>query len=170
MILQVSDITNGMAINPVEPYYTMYNEVTSDLFSQKLNGSKAVTVDYVTMDVEKSSCKRSLGKEVMMDFENSAVCLPSNEGGLENTLMESRSFRNDLYGSLFQQSGSVETQAPCDPFSFNNGGVTTSFVHTLSTPATEYVQLIGLQSADPQSRPFIAANHEGKHFSSLIPF
>ncbi|GJT82710.1 hypothetical protein Tco_1057052 [Tanacetum coccineum] len=55
--------------------------------------------------------------------------------------------------------------APCDPFSFNNGGVTTYFVHTLSTPATKYVQLIGLQSADPQSRPFIAANQEGKHFS-----
>ncbi|GJT39175.1 BPS1, chloroplastic-like protein [Tanacetum coccineum] len=57
--------------------------------------------------------------------------------------------------------------APCDPFYFNNGGVTMYFVHTLSTPATEYVQLIGLQSADPQSRPFIAANQEGKHFSFI---
>ncbi|GJU60971.1 hypothetical protein Tco_1238737 [Tanacetum coccineum] len=57
--------------------------------------------------------------------------------------------------------------SPCDPFFFNNDGVTTAFVHFLSTPATKYVQLIGLQSADPQSSRFIAANEEGKHFSFI---
>nr|GFC04852.1 DNA-directed RNA polymerase I subunit 2 [Tanacetum cinerariifolium] len=32
--------------------YTMYNEVTSNPYSQKLKGSEAVTVDYVTVDVK----------------------------------------------------------------------------------------------------------------------
>ncbi|GJV95574.1 hypothetical protein Tco_1547151, partial [Tanacetum coccineum] len=42
------------------------------------------------------------------------------ERDLKSVLMESRHFRNDLYASLFQQSGSVETEgtsSPCDPFS-----------------------------------------------------
>ncbi|GKD38958.1 hypothetical protein Tco_1259165 [Tanacetum coccineum] len=149
-------------------------------------GSAAVVIFVVVMVMV---IVLSLGKEVRMDFENSAVCLPSNEGGLENTLMESRSLRDDLYGSLFQQSGSVETQvllscdihpavytlyssfkmlaAPCEPSIFlNNGGVTTVLrAYSVQHQLTNKFQLIGLQSADPQSRPFIAANQEGKHFS-----
>nr|GEX07786.1 putative reverse transcriptase domain-containing protein [Tanacetum cinerariifolium] len=53
---------------------------------------------------------------------------------------ESWSFHDDLYGSLFQQSKSIETRALCDIFSFNNDGVTRSLRHTLSTPITENVQ------------------------------
>ncbi|GKA89179.1 hypothetical protein Tco_0810991 [Tanacetum coccineum] len=46
--------------------------------------------------------------------------------------------------------------APCDPLSFSNSGSQTSFVHTLSTPAKEFVE--GDRTANPQSRPLIAAN------------
>ncbi|GKA22137.1 hypothetical protein Tco_0708099, partial [Tanacetum coccineum] len=46
--------------------------------------------------------------------------------------------------------------APRDPLSFSNSGSQTSFVHTLSTPAKEFVE--GDRTANPQSRPLIAAN------------
>ncbi|GKC63460.1 hypothetical protein Tco_1096058, partial [Tanacetum coccineum] len=43
-------------------------------------------------------------------IEHSAVRLTSRERDLKSAPMESRHFRNDLYASLFQQSGSVETE------------------------------------------------------------
>ncbi|GJU81871.1 DNA-directed RNA polymerase I subunit 2 [Tanacetum coccineum] len=43
----------GQRIKPGEPYFTMFNEVTSNPYSQKLMGSEAVTVDYLTVDVSK---------------------------------------------------------------------------------------------------------------------
>ncbi|GJZ92243.1 hypothetical protein Tco_0664308, partial [Tanacetum coccineum] len=43
-------------------------------------------------------------------IENSAVRLTSRERDLKSVPIESRHFRNDLYASLFQQSGSVETE------------------------------------------------------------
>nr|GEU52041.1 hypothetical protein [Tanacetum cinerariifolium] len=51
---------------------------------------------------------RSLGKEIVLDFEHSAIHLTSPERDLQIALMESRSLRGDIYGSLFQQSRSVE--------------------------------------------------------------
>ncbi|KAI3681023.1 hypothetical protein L6452_35804 [Arctium lappa] len=42
----------GQRINPGEPYYSTYNEVTSKSFNEKLKGSEPVTVDYVTVDVK----------------------------------------------------------------------------------------------------------------------
>ncbi|GJZ22368.1 zinc knuckle CX2CX4HX4C containing protein [Tanacetum coccineum] len=45
-----------------------------------------------------------------MDFQHSAAHLTSPKRDLQNALMESKSFRDDIYGSLFQQTGSVETR------------------------------------------------------------
>ncbi|PWA86659.1 nuclear RNA polymerase A2 [Artemisia annua] len=42
----------GQRVKPGEPYYSKYNEVTSNAFSNKLKGSEAVTVDYVAVDVK----------------------------------------------------------------------------------------------------------------------
>ncbi|KAI3709939.1 hypothetical protein L2E82_39709 [Cichorium intybus] len=42
----------GQKIKPGEPYYSMYNEVTSTSVNQKLKGSEPVTVDYVAVDVK----------------------------------------------------------------------------------------------------------------------
>ncbi|KAK1420343.1 hypothetical protein QVD17_21860 [Tagetes erecta] len=42
----------GQRIKPGEPYYTTYNKVRGNSFSQKLKGSEAVTVDYVAVDVK----------------------------------------------------------------------------------------------------------------------
>ncbi|GJW67917.1 hypothetical protein Tco_0122341 [Tanacetum coccineum] len=52
--------------------------------------------------------------------------------------------------------------APRDPLSFSNSGSQTSFVHTLSTPAKEFVE--GDRTTNPQSRPLIAAN-QGSTFA-----
>ncbi|GJX39099.1 hyaluronan/mRNA-binding protein [Tanacetum coccineum] len=46
---------------------------------------------------------RSLGKEIVLDFVHSAVRLTSPERDSQTTLMKSRSLRDDVYGSLFQQ-------------------------------------------------------------------
>nr|GEX30225.1 hypothetical protein [Tanacetum cinerariifolium] len=46
----------------------------------------------------------------MLDFEHLAVRLTSPEHDLQTALMESRSFRDDVYRSLFQQSGSINTR------------------------------------------------------------
>ncbi|GJS09187.1 hypothetical protein Tco_0365983 [Tanacetum coccineum] len=43
----------------------------------------------------------------MLDFKLSAVQLTSPERNLQNALIQSRSFRDDVHGSLFQQSGSA---------------------------------------------------------------
>nr|GEU67935.1 helitron helicase-like domain-containing protein [Tanacetum cinerariifolium] len=51
---------------------------------------------------------RSLGKETVLDFEHSAIRLTSPERDLQTALMESESLHGDIYGSLFQQSRSVE--------------------------------------------------------------
>ncbi|GKE46971.1 hypothetical protein Tco_1478229, partial [Tanacetum coccineum] len=47
----------------------------------------------------------------MLDFELSAVQLTSPERNLQNALIQSRSFRDDVHGSLFQQSGSESSSA-----------------------------------------------------------
>ncbi|GJW08079.1 DNA helicase [Tanacetum coccineum] len=57
-----------------------------------------------------TSTRKSLGKEIILDFEQSAVRLASNERDLERVLLKPRHVRDDRYGCLFQQSGSVETQ------------------------------------------------------------
>nr|GEZ55110.1 hypothetical protein [Tanacetum cinerariifolium] len=54
---------------------------------------------------------KSLGKDVLLDFQDSVVHFTSPKRDLQNALMESKSFRDDVYGSLFQQTGSVETRA-----------------------------------------------------------
>nr|XP_043622134.1 DNA-directed RNA polymerase I subunit 2 [Erigeron canadensis] len=43
----------GQRIKPGEPYYSVYNEVTSTSFNQKLKGSEPVVVDYVAVDARK---------------------------------------------------------------------------------------------------------------------
>nr|GEU36456.1 glycogen phosphorylase 1-like [Tanacetum cinerariifolium] len=45
----------------------------------------------------------SLGQQVMLDFELSAVHLTSLERDLQNGLIQSRSFQDDVYGLLFQE-------------------------------------------------------------------
>lgn len=39
-------------INPNEPYYSVYNEITSETKSIKLKGSESVVVDYVAVDTK----------------------------------------------------------------------------------------------------------------------
>ncbi|GJR35272.1 RNA-directed DNA polymerase, eukaryota [Tanacetum coccineum] len=57
-----------------------------------------------------TSTRKSLGKEIILDFEQSVVRLGSNERDLERDLLKPRHVRDDHYGCPFQQSGSVETQ------------------------------------------------------------
>ncbi|GJZ24123.1 hypothetical protein Tco_0561582 [Tanacetum coccineum] len=57
-----------------------------------------------------TSTRKSLGKEIILDFKQSDVRLASNEHDLERVLLKPRHVRDDRYGCLFQQSGSVETQ------------------------------------------------------------
>ncbi|XP_031127210.1 DNA-directed RNA polymerase I subunit 2 [Ipomoea triloba] len=42
----------GQRINPNEPYYSVYNEITSETKSIKLKGSESVVVDYVAVDTK----------------------------------------------------------------------------------------------------------------------
>lgn len=39
-------------INPNEPYYSVYNEITNQTKSIKLKGSESVIVDYVAVDAK----------------------------------------------------------------------------------------------------------------------
>ncbi|GJX83123.1 DNA helicase [Tanacetum coccineum] len=79
-------------------------------------------------DWENATCMpRSVGKEIILDFEQSVVRLASNERDLEMVLLKPRHFRDDCYGCLFQQSGSVETQGEssgtgCEPCAIANSG------------------------------------------------
>nr|GEW82324.1 hypothetical protein [Tanacetum cinerariifolium] len=56
-----------------------------------------------------TSRPRSLGKRLCW-IEHSTIRLTFTERDLKSFPMESRHFRDDLHGSLFQQSGSVETE------------------------------------------------------------
>ncbi|GJZ43026.1 hypothetical protein Tco_0590281 [Tanacetum coccineum] len=57
-----------------------------------------------------TSTGKSFGKEIILDFGQSTIRLASSERDLEKALLKPRRVRDDLYGCLFQQLGSVETQ------------------------------------------------------------
>nr|GEX23814.1 hypothetical protein [Tanacetum cinerariifolium] len=57
-----------------------------------------------------ASAPNSLGKEIILDFEQSAIRLASSERHLKRDLLKPRHFRDERYGCLFQQLGSVETK------------------------------------------------------------
>ncbi|GJZ87926.1 DNA helicase [Tanacetum coccineum] len=57
-----------------------------------------------------SSSTNSLGKEIILDFEQLDVRLASSERHLEKALLKPRHFWDERYGCLFQQLGSVETE------------------------------------------------------------
>ncbi|GKE56864.1 hypothetical protein Tco_1496049 [Tanacetum coccineum] len=55
---------------------------------------------------------RSLGKEIVLDFEHSAIRLTSHERDLQTALMESRSLRGDIYGqSSFAGHNATNTES-----------------------------------------------------------
>ncbi|GJY90115.1 DNA topoisomerase 2, partial [Tanacetum coccineum] len=91
-----------------------------------------------------TSRPRSLGKEVMLDFEHSAVRLTSTEHDLNSVLMESRSFRDDLYGSLFQQSGSVSNRRPLTTQPLNTDGDAEQLCFLTRTVHTTVIRAIGI--------------------------
>ncbi|GJX05552.1 hypothetical protein Tco_0191468 [Tanacetum coccineum] len=66
-----------------------------------------------------------------MNFQHSAAHLTSPKRDLQNALMESKSFRDDVYGSLFQQTGSVETRDE-----FSSAGYSPSVSAQLFSSAT----------------------------------
>ncbi|GJU62693.1 hypothetical protein Tco_1244528 [Tanacetum coccineum] len=55
---------------------------------------------------------RSLGKEIVLDFDHSAIRLTSHERDLQTALMESRSLRGDIYGqSSFAGHNAANTES-----------------------------------------------------------
>ncbi|GJS45127.1 hypothetical protein Tco_0595248 [Tanacetum coccineum] len=91
-----------------------------------------------------TSRPRSLGKEVMLDFEHSAVRLTSTEHDLNSVLMESRSFCDDRYGSLFQQSGSVSNRRPLTTQPLNTDGDAEQLCFLTRTAHTTVIRAIGI--------------------------
>ncbi|GKF40567.1 hypothetical protein Tco_0120628, partial [Tanacetum coccineum] len=53
---------------------------------------------------------RSVGKEIILYFEQSTVRIAPSEWDSQRVCSKPRHYRDDRYGCLFQQSGSVETQ------------------------------------------------------------
>ncbi|GJV77845.1 hypothetical protein Tco_1509429 [Tanacetum coccineum] len=53
---------------------------------------------------------RSMGKEIILDFEQLAVRMAPSKWDSRRVRLKPRYYRDDRYGCLFQQSGSVETQ------------------------------------------------------------
>ncbi|GKE19103.1 hypothetical protein Tco_1426680, partial [Tanacetum coccineum] len=86
---------------------------------------------------EKRNRQKSFGKKVILDFENLAVHLASTKRDLRNFLMESRSFHDDGYASLFQQSGSVETEGQSSSVCHKQDAEEVSFL--MRTPPTTNV-------------------------------
>ncbi|GJW52163.1 hypothetical protein Tco_0093514 [Tanacetum coccineum] len=86
---------------------------------------------------EKRNRQKSFGKKVILDFENLAVHLASTKRDLRNFLMESRSFHDDGYASLFQQSGSVETEGQSSSVCHKQDAEEVSFL--IRTPPTTNV-------------------------------
>ncbi|GJY33138.1 hypothetical protein Tco_0417607 [Tanacetum coccineum] len=74
--------------------------------------------DIVVLPNENLSCcwdnvtrmPRSMGKEIILDFEQLAVRMAPSKWDSRRVRLKPRYYRDDRYGCLFQQSGSVETQ------------------------------------------------------------
>nr|GEX71641.1 DNA helicase [Tanacetum cinerariifolium] len=70
---------------------------------------------------------RSVGKDIILDFKQSTVRMAPSEWNSQRVCSKPRHYRDDRYGCLFQQSGSVETQgqsfgAGGEPFGVANTG------------------------------------------------
>ncbi|GKC64742.1 hypothetical protein Tco_1097340 [Tanacetum coccineum] len=87
------------------------NDKSGHIISNDSLNTEFVQNENLSHEWSNITCTRkSLEKEIILDFEQLVVRLGSNERDLERDLLKPRHVRDDRYGCPFQQSGSVETQ------------------------------------------------------------